>query len=152
MIAKLKRLCAQNAVELIDKGNGHYQIKGPLLVNYYPLSKTRSAYIAGTSKSIANVEPDQAVKMALVAPTGIGKTKRRQSYKSVRSRLLRKSPFCHWCGWGLTAETATIEHIIPLSRGGLNNANNMRLACEPCNKRRGSDMPELTKETKCTTT
>lgn len=143
MISKLKRLCAQNAVELIDKGNGHFQIKGPLLVNYYPNSKMRSAYVAGTNKATTDVSPEQAVKMSLAPPAGLEKTKRKGSYKSAKKRLFKKSKICCWCNDPLTLEKATVEHIVPLSRGGLNNANNMKLACKGCNQKRGNEMPEL---------
>jgi 5-methylcytosine-specific restriction endonuclease McrA len=43
----------------------------------------------------------------------------------------------------LTLDTSTMDHVIPLHRGGLDNANNRVLACEPCNSKRGHDMPEL---------
>jgi len=43
----------------------------------------------------------------------------------------------------LTKETATLDHVIPISRGGLNNANNYVIACEPCNSERGNNMPEV---------
>ena len=68
------------------------------------------------------------------------------SYKKARRRLLKKHPFCHWCNTLLTEETATLEHIIPLKRGGLDNDNNRTLACEPCNQERGHDMPEIATE------
>jgi len=50
---------------------------------------------------------------------------------------------CHWCPTALTIETSTLEHIIPLTRGGLDQANNWTLACYPCNQDRGQNMPEL---------
>ena len=43
----------------------------------------------------------------------------------------------------LTEETATIEHYVPLGLGGLDNRNNMVLACDPCNSERGCSMKEL---------
>ena len=141
----LSQLCHEKGATLQDKGNGHFQIRGRLLVNYYPFSKLGSAYVAGTAKAATQVTPSKAVTMAFEAPQLPEKTKRRRSYKAQRERLLKKHPHCHWCNAKLSAETATLEHIIPLSRGGLDNANNWALACEPCNQSRDSDMPELEK-------
>ena len=144
---KLIRIAKENKVEVIDNGNGHIQLKGKLLVNYYPESKKKTAYVAGTTGSSKYVGILEAVRMAnavpLVHPNK--KAKRLKSYKNAKKKLLAKKPFCHWCGEHLTEETATIEHIIPLAKGGLNNHNNYALACESCNLERGCDMPEINK-------
>ena len=139
----LNEIAKRHDVEVIDKGNGHIQLKGKLLVNYYPNSKNKSAYIAGTTKAEKHVTEINAVRMANEVPMNKQKEKRKNNYKGPKNKLLKKHPYCHWCGIKLTKETATIEHIIPLIRGGLNNMNNYALACEPSNKKRGGDMPEL---------
>ncbi|MFN6475256.1 HNH endonuclease [Nostoc sp. DedQUE07] len=54
---------------------------------------------------------------------------------------------CFWCGHSLTPETLTVDHYIPLSRGGSNRIENLRLACESCNQKRGNTMPEDTHQT-----
>ena len=138
-----KTKAEQAGVEFIDKGNGHIQLKGPLLVNYYPNSKTRTAYVAGTSKGVKHVTPDQAIQMCFEAPQGRIKTKRQQSYRKEKQALLKRSSLCHWCQCKLNMDTATLDHKIPISRGGLNNFNNYVLACEPCNSKRGNSMPEV---------
>jgi len=140
---KLETLAKKHGVEFIDRGNGHIQLKGKLLVNYYPESKMRSAYVAGTREKKTYVSPKEAVLMALKPPPIKKNTKKRRNTLPIRKRLLKKSPFCHWCQTPLTIETATLEHIIPLHRGGLDNENNMALACKPCNEKRGHNMPEL---------
>ena len=142
----LKSLCDARNAELIDRGNGHYQIKGKLLVNYYPASRKRSAYVAGTTTKTTGVTPEQAVDMAFIAPDLPIKNTRQSNYGARKLIMLKKSDRCHWCGKKLTINTATLEHIIPLSRGGLDNANNWALACKKCNNERGSDMPELEKQ------
>ena len=146
-----KRLlqCASNrGLRVVDRGQGHFQIVGgPLLVNYYPLAKKQSAYIAGTVARRVGVTPEQAVEMAFAPPPiAAHKDERKANYRSLRRRMLKKSDKCHWCHKQLTLDTSTIEHIIPLHRGGLDNANNRVLACEECNLRRGHAMPELTSD------
>jgi 5-methylcytosine-specific restriction endonuclease McrA len=56
--------------------------------------------------------------------------------------LLLKSfgPWCHLCGAPFTDDNRpTLDHIIPVSQGGLNHVHNIRLACAPCNSRRGDN-------------
>lgn len=45
---------------------------------------------------------------------------------------------CYICGKLLTYETATIDHFIPLSKGGFHCPSNARIACEKCNKSKGN--------------
>lgn len=141
---ELECFAARNNVKVIDRGGGHIQLKGKLLVNYYPDSKKKTAYIAGMNGGAKQVATEKAVLMANEPPFSNGFTeKRKGNYKGSKNKLLKKHPFCCWCGEELNTRIATLEHIIPLSRGGLNNMNNYALACEPCNSKRGSDMPEL---------
>ena len=147
---KLEKLATAAGLTVMERGAGHIQLTGgPFLVNYYPDSKRRSAYIAGTTKAAeSNVTPERAVAMAFEKPRLAIKDDRRSSYKGARRRLYRKSRVCRWCGLLLVLEpnlpnSATLDHVIPLSLGGLDNSNNWVLACEPCNARRGSEMPEV---------
>ncbi|MFN6472578.1 MAG: HNH endonuclease [Nostoc sp. SerVER01] len=54
---------------------------------------------------------------------------------------------CYWCGCQLTPESLTIDHYIPLSKGGSNKIKNLRLACNGCNNKRGNAMPKETPQT-----
>jgi len=146
-IELLRSLCDEYGLTMTYNINGHVQIKScRLIVNYYPFSKDKTAYVAGTKKGITGCSNLQVIKMALTQPKIIdAKVKRANPnrYKREKMRLIKKNPNCHWCDILLTIETATIEHIIPLKRGGLDNANNITIACKTCNQSRGHDMPEL---------
>jgi 5-methylcytosine-specific restriction endonuclease McrA len=52
---------------------------------------------------------------------------------------------CQYCGRTQAElkprEQLTRDHLIPLSRGGLNEWNNVVTACSPCNTRKGNRMP-----------
>lgn len=142
------RTCVENrGATLRDCGNGHFQIVGRLMVNYYPLSKKCSAYVAGTTHGKGHVTPKEAVEMAFAPPPLAPKTKqdtRRSKSRSKRVNMIRRNGnLCHWCKCELTVDTSTIEHVVPIARGGLDNSNNRVLACKPCNSARGHDMPEL---------
>lgn len=144
--AKLERITAKRGLAVVDCGMGHLQITGgPLLVNYYPESKRRSAYVAGTTHRREHVTPEQAVEMAFDVPQHVPdefKAKRHNQKRS-KLRMWNKHPFCYWCTARLAQELATVDHVVPLSRGGLDNANNKVLACGKCNHDRADKMPEL---------
>lgn len=50
---------------------------------------------------------------------------------------------CFWCGCKVTAESRTLDHIVPRSAGGSNKQHNIVLACKPCNQARGSWIPDV---------
>jgi 5-methylcytosine-specific restriction endonuclease McrA len=52
-------------------------------------------------------------------------------------RLLRRHHFlCFYCGEKLVPANRTLDHKIPLSRGGANTIDNVVPACRPCNQRK----------------
>lgn len=40
---------------------------------------------------------------------------------------------CHYCGQKFAKKELTMDHIVPLSRGGKSTRGNLVVACEPCN-------------------
>ena len=46
---------------------------------------------------------------------------------------------CKLCGRKLTRKEITMDHIIPVSRGGRSTFENLRVACGPCNHGRPVD-------------
>jgi 5-methylcytosine-specific restriction endonuclease McrA len=52
---------------------------------------------------------------------------------------------CQYCGRPQAAlrprESLTRDHLIPISRGGLNEWTNVVTACSPCNTRKGNRLP-----------
>ncbi len=134
-------------LEAVHKGNGHWQLTGgSLLVNFYPYAKRGpKIYVQGTNEG-RHGTTEEAIAAANERPDvrhPADRQKRRSSYRSTRKRMLLKSNRCHWCQIELTLDTSTLDHEIPLARGGLDNANNWVLACDNCNSRRAAEMPEL---------
>lgn len=60
---------------------------------------------------------------------------------NVGNLIIRDRGRCRYCGVSVGRSTATLDHYVPVSRGGKNTWNNAVLACGPCNSRKGSDMP-----------
>ena len=48
---------------------------------------------------------------------------------------------CHLCGRKVTAATASMDHVVPLSRGGAHALGNVRLAHSRCNRQRSNRGP-----------
>jgi hypothetical protein len=145
LVRELHAAAKARGLTVQEKAPGHFQILGgALLVNYYPTSRYRSAYVQQTRVGVRNVAPHEACLMALKPPIADRPTPRKiGGYRRIKVQMYRKQKRCRWCSCKLTIDTATVDHVVPLARGGLDNANNRVLACEPCNRARGSDMPEI---------
>lgn len=61
---------------------------------------------------------------------------RRKSFSTeVKSRILSKSKsLCACCGQALSLDSMTVEHVVPISRGGSNDLVNLVALCFQCNQ------------------
>jgi 5-methylcytosine-specific restriction endonuclease McrA len=63
----------------------------------------------------------------------------------VQRKISRKALFardgwrCQYCG---TAGKLTLDHVVPRSRGGESEWENVVTSCAPCNLRKGDRLPE----------
>ncbi len=64
------------------------------------------------------------------------------SKEKEKARQLRKSQWwqaklnkgiCHYCGEKFSKEELTMDHILPLARGGKSSKGNLVVACKKCN-------------------
>lgn len=70
--------------------------------------------------------------------------KRVRAKKHLKKQCTKQHNKCFWCFhimYGSGNKLATIEHLIPLARGGKNSAGNIVGACRKCNCKRGHKMP-----------
>lgn len=85
------------------------------------------------------------------APPVVKRSRRKQISKGKwHSVMMMHGYKCHWCGIGLCGDKskfnfATMDHLIPLSRGGTNQNSNLVPACHACNHKRGNQLPAETK-------
>lgn len=55
-----------------------------------------------------------------------------------KSALMSCSSKCARCGKKLNMKSLTMEHVVPISKGGENVLDNLIVLCKPCNSRKGS--------------
>lgn len=67
-----------------------------------------------------------------------------------KARELRQSPWwkrkratgiCHYCGKQFPPQELTMDHLVPLVRGGRSTKGNLVPACKPCNDHKKHKLP-----------
>lgn len=61
---------------------------------------------------------------------------------SRKNILLRDHNTCQYCSRALSPAELTLDHVIPKSRGGNSNWDNLVACCKRCNNRKGNALPE----------
>jgi 5-methylcytosine-specific restriction protein A len=56
-------------------------------------------------------------------------------WQKVSRQVRREEPVCHWCR---REPSQVADHVIPVSRGGTSDRENLVGACFGCNRRRAS--------------
>ena len=59
--------------------------------------------------------------------------RRMMRQKFIKAELRRKSTCCRYCGRKLSRTQQTLDHVVPLCRGGADELANLVLACQQCN-------------------
>ncbi|HTL12120.1 MAG TPA: HNH endonuclease [Bdellovibrionota bacterium] len=67
--------------------------------------------------------------------------KGRELKKSTWWRQKVAPGLCHYCGGEFAAAELTMDHIVPLARGGESKKGNVVPACRPCNQSKKLSTP-----------
>ena len=60
-----------------------------------------------------------------------------RTWRKIRERtLIRDGYLCQYCG----ADANTVDHVLPVSKGGTDEPDNLLAACNRCNSSRGNRM------------
>jgi 5-methylcytosine-specific restriction endonuclease McrA len=70
----------------------------------------------------------------------------RHSAQDVKEQLKRQSNRCYYCNCKMVAKrgypnSQTVDHVIPLDRGGRNSPDNLVIACARCNFSKNNRLP-----------
>lgn len=66
----------------------------------------------------------------------------RSKSPSKRNVYRRDGHKCQYCGCHLNSKNASIDHVMPRSRGGGHSWDNIVSACKPCNRKKSNRTPE----------
>lgn len=66
----------------------------------------------------------------------------RSKSPSKRNVYRRDGNRCQYCGCHLNSKNASIDHVMPRSRGGGHTWNNIVSACKPCNRKKSNRTPD----------
>ncbi|TFH42415.1 MAG: HNH endonuclease [Chrysiogenales bacterium] len=69
------------------------------------------------------------------------KRKARELRHSAWWRRKTASGICHYCGGTFPPSSLTMDHIIPIGRGGTSEKMNIVAACKECNTRKKTLLP-----------
>ena len=69
------------------------------------------------------------------------KVKTRAAKKSRWWQQKCSSGLCYYCGKKFAPKELTLDHIVPVARGGTTTPGNVVAACRACNKNKGVDTP-----------
>ncbi len=78
----------------------------------------------------------------LVAYIDVRQRRRGTAGKQRLRILVRDKLRCQYCGVKGTLFELTLDHIVPRSRGGQSEPENLCAACKPCNQRKGDRTPD----------
>lgn len=61
----------------------------------------------------------------------------RRDVQPLRKEMIKRDPFCVECG-ETNQSLLTIDHIVPIAKGGTNDESNLRVLCILCNDEKGA--------------
>jgi 5-methylcytosine-specific restriction endonuclease McrA len=126
--------------------------KGTLVLNasYQPIGRVcwQRAFVLMFQEKARAIElyddvvktPNEEFFIPAVLVLGRNVQPKRKMHYSKRLVLERDNYVCQYCRKTLTTSSATIDHVLPRSRGGKSTFENTVAACGPCNSFK-SDTP-----------
>ncbi len=67
---------------------------------------------------------------------------RARAFRKTRDWALKAgSGLCHYCEGRFRPAELSLDHVVPLARGGRSTPGNMVAACRPCNQSKRLDTP-----------
>lgn len=135
--------------------SNHWQILGgirPVNLHLDQRGKLACVYINGMSKGMRspNVSLETAIaaaKYGAIQPEVCEDRPSRKQMRKLRSEVYDTEKNCHWCAKALAWGETTLDHKIPLAKGGTNRRDNLCISCKECNSEKSDQAtwPEVTR-------
>lgn len=132
----------QNAITLCAKGKAKIVECYKQAVYDVKNSKTLGhLFDWGENNQIWDGSKPKVIRLISFDPSDLKKSKRNvpPTKKNIYNRDKGK---CVYCGCRLNLKNATIDHIVPKSRGGIHEWMNVALSCLECNNVKDNKTPE----------
>jgi hypothetical protein len=124
----------------ISAGSIRIKIRGKLILFKNALFDVTGLYTADEAKLLVvkNYEAERSeidfLKSRSDKSSGKSKTGREPIPERIRNEVWRRDGGkCVECG---SVQNLEFDHVIPVAKGGSNTARNLRILCEPCNRRK----------------
>ena len=105
------------------------------------LLKERVEPVAADSIALVSPERTLAIPTVLRLRFYVNVPRRNPPAWTRRGLLARDGYICAYCGRLCTAREATVDHVLPVSRGGRSSWGNTVTACYRCNQRKADRTP-----------
>lgn len=97
-----------------------------------------SAHVEADGNQFIHAPSFRLMVPEVILLTGFHRVPPRAVKFNRRNIYLRDHFMCQYCGCKPAREELTIDHVLPRSRGGRSEWENVVLACQSCNARKGS--------------
>ncbi len=89
-----------------------------------------------------DIQPEPTTETSAPArPNGVSIEDERSISPNVRQAVLDRDDYiCRYCG--RRSQTMEVDHVSPMSRGGMSTLDNLVTACRECNRKKSSRTPE----------
>lgn len=138
----------QKAIQLLYRGHARAVDTQEYYVSTW--DEWVSKYAISTKDSVE--EPENYIRtsslhvrkpLVITLSTFNGFPKKSIAY-SRRALYRRDNNTCQYCGTKLGLNNLTIDHVVPVSKGGKTSWDNCVIACRPCNSRKGNNLLYMT--------
>jgi len=126
----------QNAIVLCCKGKARIVQTYKKVV--YAAAKTKNILLGENNQPWSGTMPKVIRLIDFVLPSNKGK----KLPLSKGNLYNRDSGRCGYCLRDLSLKVATIDHVIPTSRGGKHVWENVAISCRKCNEKKADQIPE----------
>jgi len=100
------------------------------------------SYAARYRKEHPEVEIEHGAERRMRISGSSSPQEREAARKFIHKVKTAQRAICYLCGKRLSRGERTIDHIIPLAKGGRHVTNNLACACRSCNSKKKAKLPE----------